>query len=41
VLAGAAALTNVMALIFVSGGLGLLGVVFGALGFFAPTLLHL
>jgi Domain of unknown function (DUF4337) len=40
VLAGATALTNVMALIFVSGGLGLLGVVFGALGFLAPTLLH-
>jgi hypothetical protein len=40
VLAGAAALTNVMALIFLSGGLGLLGVAFGALGFFAPTLLH-
>ena len=41
VLAGAAALTNVMALAVASGGLGLLGVVFGALGFFAPTLIHL
>lgn len=41
VLAGAAALTNVMALAFLSGGLGLLGIVFGALGFLAPTLLHL
>ena len=41
VLAGAAALTNVMALALVAGGLGLLGVVFGALGFLAPTLLHL
>jgi hypothetical protein len=40
VLAGAAALTSVMALALVSAGLGLLGVVFGALGFFAPTLLH-
>ena len=41
VLAGAAALTSVMALAFLSGGLGVIGVVFGALGFFAPTLLHL
>ncbi len=41
VLAGAAALTGVMWLGLMSGGLGLLGVVFGALGFFAPTLLHL
>jgi hypothetical protein len=41
VMAGAAALTNVMALALVSGGLGLLGVAFGALGFFAPTLIHL
>ncbi|MFI5030898.1 MAG: DUF4337 domain-containing protein [Reyranellales bacterium] len=41
VLAGAAALTNVMALALVSGGLGALGLVFGALGFFAPTLFHL
>lgn len=41
VLAGAAALTRVMALALLSGGLGLIGVGFGALGFFAPTLLHL
>ena len=41
VLAGATALTSVMWLGFLSGGLGLLGVVCGALGFFAPTLLHL
>jgi len=41
VLAGAAALTSVMALAFLSGGLGVIGVLFGALGFFAPTLLHL
>ena len=41
VLAGAAALTNVMALALAAGGLGILGVVCGALGFLAPTLLHL
>lgn len=41
VLAGATALTSVMWLGLMSAGLGLLGVVFGALGFFAPTLLHL
>jgi len=41
VLAGAAALTNVMWLALISGALGLLGVLFGALGFFAPALLHL
>ncbi|MBS0523148.1 MAG: hypothetical protein JSS04_05865 [Proteobacteria bacterium] len=38
---GSPALNSVMALAVVSGGLGLPGVVFGALGFFAPTLLHL
>jgi hypothetical protein len=41
VLAGATALTSVMWLGLMSAGLGLVGVVFGALGFFAPTLLHL
>jgi hypothetical protein len=41
VLAGAAALTSVIALTFTSIGLGLVGLVFGALGFFAPTLIHL
>ena len=38
---GSAALTNVMALALAAGGLGILGVVCGALGFLAPTLLHL
>jgi hypothetical protein len=41
VLAGAAALTSVMWLTFVSGGLGLIGAVFTFLGFFEPTLVHL
>lgn len=41
VLAGAAALTGVMWLMLVSCGLGVLGLFFGALGFFAPTLIHL
>ena len=41
VLAGAAALTAVGWLIFASLGLGALGIVFAALGFFAPTLIHL
>jgi hypothetical protein len=41
VLAGAAALTNVMALALVSGGLGILGTLLTALGFCGPTLLHL
>jgi hypothetical protein len=41
VLAGAAALTSVRALAVASGGLGLLGVVVTALGFYAPTLVHL
>ncbi len=41
VLAGATALTSVMWLGLMSAGLGLVGIVFGALGFFAPTLLHL
>lgn len=41
VLAGASALTTVAWLMFMSIGLGALGVAFGALGFFAPTLIHL
>jgi hypothetical protein len=41
VLAGAAALTSVVYLTYVSVGLGVLGLLFGALGFFAPTLIHL
>lgn len=41
VLAGAAALTAVSWLMVSAIGLGVIGVVFGALGFFAPTLIHL
>jgi hypothetical protein len=41
VLAGAAALTSVAWLTFLSAGLGVIGLAFGALGFFAPTLIHL
>jgi len=41
VLAGAAALTSVVWLTFTSIGLGVIGLLFGALGFFAPTLVHL
>jgi hypothetical protein len=41
VLAGAAALTSVMWLTFVSGALGLIGAAFTFLGFFEPTLVHL
>ena len=41
VLAGAAALTSVVYLTFISVGLGVVGLLFGALGFLAPTLLHL
>jgi hypothetical protein len=41
VLAGAAALTSVVWLTFMSIGLGVLGLLFGALGFLAPTLIHL
>jgi len=33
--------TSVMALAFLGGGLGVLGAALMALGFFAPTLLHL
>lgn len=41
VLAGASALTAVAWLMFMSLGLGAIGIGFGALGFFAPTLIHL
>jgi hypothetical protein len=41
VLAGAAALTSVVYLTYLSVGLGVIGLLFGALGFFAPTLIHL
>ncbi len=41
VLASAAAVTSVMVLAFVAGGLGIVGAVLTATGFIAPTLLHL
>jgi hypothetical protein len=41
VLASAAAVTSVMWLAFMAGGLGIAGAVLAGLGFFAPTLLHL
>ena len=41
VLAGAAALTSVVWLTIMSIGLGVVGMLFGALGFLAPTLIHL
>jgi hypothetical protein len=41
VLAGAAALTSVVWLVIVSCGLGVVGLGFTALAFFAPTLVHL
>ena len=41
VLAGASALTAVAWLTFISVGLGLVGMAFTFLGFFAPTLVHL
>src|SRR5215510_8309952 len=41
VLAGAAALTSVMWLAAVAGGLGVVGIAFTFLGFFEPTLIHL
>jgi hypothetical protein len=41
VLAGASALTTVVWLMFTSIGLGMIGVAFAALGFLAPTLIHL
>ncbi len=41
VLAGASALTAVVWLMYMSIGLGAIGVAFGVLGFVAPTLIHL
>jgi hypothetical protein len=41
VLASAAAVTSVVWLAFIAGGLGVLGSALVALGFFAPTLIHL
>jgi Domain of unknown function (DUF4337) len=41
VLASAAAVTSVIALAFVAGGLGLIGAALTALGFLAPTAIHL
>jgi hypothetical protein len=41
VLASAAAVTSVMWLCFIAGGLGLLGVFFTLTAFIAPTLIHL
>ncbi|MBF0296977.1 MAG: DUF4337 domain-containing protein [Magnetococcales bacterium] len=40
VLAAASVTTNVMALAFGAGGLGLVGVVIGMIGWFAPTAIH-
>ena len=41
VLASASVITGVLALAFVSAGLGVLGATFAILGWFAPTVLHL
>ena len=41
VLASAEIITGVAALVWIAGGLGLVGIVFCALGFFAPTAVHL
>lgn len=41
VLASAEIITGVVLLTWISGGLGLLGIVFCALGYFAPTAVHL
>jgi hypothetical protein len=41
VLCSAAVVTGTLALAFAAGGLGVVGVVFALLGWFAPTLLHL
>jgi hypothetical protein len=41
VMASAAVITQMFALEFAAGGLGLIGLVFAAIGWLAPTLLHL
>lgn len=41
VLASATIITGMTVLAWVAGGLGLVGIVFSVLGFFAPTLVHL
>jgi hypothetical protein len=41
VLASASVVTGMLALAFVAGGLGAVGIAFGLLGWLAPTLLHL
>jgi len=41
VLASAAVITGLIMLAYAGGALGLIGVAFAALGFFAPTLIHL
>ena len=41
VLASATIITGMTVLAWVAGGLGLVGIVFSVLGFFAPTALHL
>ena len=41
VLASASIITTMVALVWIAGGLGVLGVVFCAIGFFAPNAVHL
>jgi hypothetical protein len=41
VLASAEIITGVAALAWISGGLGVVGLVFSLIGFFAPTAIHL
>lgn len=41
VLASAAIITSMMWLTWVAGGLGIVGVIFSLIGFFAPTSVHL
>jgi hypothetical protein len=41
VLASAAIITNLMMLAWIAGGLGIVGLVFVGIGFFAPTSVHL